>query len=118
MIPSKRLDSSSAIKAAREALEKNGKFLMGNTKIEDEFYNLDLFTREERLMAIDIALQEISPDCRLGPQPPGDISGGKHLYAFFLGLSGIWEKYVFQICRIHRRGADSFVCLLSPRIYR
>jgi hypothetical protein len=84
MIPSKRLDSASAIVAAREALEKNGKFLLGNAKIENEFYNLDLFTREERFMAIDIALQEISPECRLGPQPPGDISHGKVSLRFLL----------------------------------
>jgi hypothetical protein len=82
MIPSEQLDSSAAIKLARESLQRNGKFLLGNSKIEVEFYNLDLFTREERLMAIDIALQEISPACRLGPQPPGNMSGVKHVYAF------------------------------------
>jgi hypothetical protein len=78
-----QLDSLSAIRLARETLENNGRFWLGNEKIETEFYELDLLTAEERYMAVDIALQEIAPCCRLGPQPPGDRSGGKYLYAFY-----------------------------------
>jgi hypothetical protein len=90
MIPSQQLDSASAIKGAKQALEKNGRFLAGNAKIEAEFYALDLLTGAERYAAIDIALQEISPNCRLGPQPPGNVSRGKYLYAFY------WESPEFN----------------------
>jgi hypothetical protein len=46
-----------------------------------------LLTEEERYASIDIALLEICPSDRLGPQPPGDISShppfhGQRLYAF------------------------------------
>jgi hypothetical protein len=96
MIPSEQLDSSSAIKLAKESLRKNSKFLFGNSKIEAEFYSLDLFTREERLMAIDIALQEISPACRLGPQAPGNMSGVKHLYAFYWASAEFKKNMYFK----------------------
>ncbi|SPF52022.1 hypothetical protein SBA4_4800015 [Candidatus Sulfopaludibacter sp. SbA4] len=86
MIPSGQLDSKSAIRAAKDSLEKYGRFWLGNEKIESEFYDLDLLTREERYMAIDVALQEVSPACRLGPQPPKVIAKGvfqgNYLYAF------------------------------------
>jgi hypothetical protein len=90
MIPSIKLDSASAIKTARAALEENRRFLLGNEKVETEFYDQDLLTREDRYMAVEVALQEISPICRLGPQPPNDISYGKQLYAF------CWESAEFN----------------------
>jgi hypothetical protein len=86
MIPSLQLDSRSAIRLAKAALAECGRFWLGNAKIESEFYDLDLLTPEERYMAIDVALQEISPACRRGPQPPKDIAKGVFqgncLYAF------------------------------------
>ncbi|MGD0871172.1 MAG: hypothetical protein ABSB88_16580 [Bryobacteraceae bacterium] len=87
MIPFLQLDSLSAIAAAKKAIEEYGRFWLGNEKVEAEFYYLDILTERERLMAVDIALQEILPACRLGPQPPDDVSShppfkGRHLYAF------------------------------------
>jgi len=46
---------------------------------------LDLYTPSERFAALDIALSEIRPEDRCGPNPPGNISftyGGKPLFAF------------------------------------
>ena len=86
MIPSVQLDSWTAIKAAQNALRKFARFVAGNAKLEAEFYALGFLSAEERYMAVDIALQEITPACRLGPQPPNDRSCGlyrsKPLYAF------------------------------------
>ena len=68
MIPSVQLDSRSAIEAAKCALKQHkGRFCFGNEKAESGFYELGLLTTEERQMAVDIALDEIAPDCRLGP---------------------------------------------------
>jgi hypothetical protein len=91
MIPSRhKLDSASAIRLAKEALEAGGRFWQGNHKIEEEFYTLDLLAPEERYMGVDIALQEIAPCWRLGPQPPNDLThAGDHLYAFY------WESHEF-----------------------
>jgi len=94
MIPWAQLDSWTAIKAAQSALQKFGRFLAGNVKLEAEFYALGLLSAEERYMAVDIALQEITAACRLGPQPPNDRScglyRGKPLYAF------CWQSQEFK----------------------
>lgn len=87
MIPSSQ-SSAGAVKSARRALDEHGRFWLGNvTKVEKEFYELGLLTKEERYASVDIALQEIGPDDRLGPQPPDDVSShppfkGLRLYAF------------------------------------
>ena len=84
MIPSRQLDSAKAIGCARQALGKDQKFVFGNVKLESEFFGLALLSEQERYMAVDLALQEITPLCRLGPQPPGNLSSrGQHLYAFY-----------------------------------
>lgn len=87
MILSIQLDSRSAIEAAKCALKRHkGRFCFGNEKAESGFYELGLLTAQERQMAVDFALGEIGPECRLGPQPPNDRSAGlyrgKQLYAF------------------------------------
>jgi hypothetical protein len=88
MIPSLK-ESVDAIALARKALdEHDGRFWFGNIeKLEEELYNLDLFTDSERSMAVDIALQEIAPTDRIGPNPPNDYSvhgpfANQRLYAF------------------------------------
>jgi hypothetical protein len=54
--------------------------------LENEFYELGLFTPDERFAAVDIALDQIRPEDGCGPDPPGNISfppyGGRPLYAF------------------------------------
>jgi hypothetical protein len=88
MIPSLKRGSQAAIEAAKEALERYSRFWLGNPgKVESELYELGLLSDGERYMAIDIALQEISPACRLGPEPPHDLSSHppfyrQSLYAF------------------------------------
>lgn len=89
MIPSVQLDSSAAIRLARGALAERDRFLFGNEKLESEFYALDLLSAEERYMAIDVALQEISPACRRGPQPPNDVAKGRFPGIFYMRFAGI-----------------------------
>jgi len=87
MIPS-GLGSADAICAARKALDEYGRFWLGNPgKVEGELVALDLFDESERFMAMDIALTEITPTDRLGPNPPNDFSTHlpfvqQRLYAF------------------------------------
>ena len=82
-------ESEDALKAAKQALKDyRGRFWLGNpTKVEREFHELDLLDEPERFMAIDIALQEITPTHRCGPEPPNDTSvhppfRNLQLYAF------------------------------------
>ena len=86
MIPSDQ-ESAEAIAAAREAFGNYGRFFFGNNKLEQELYDLGLLNAAERYMAVDIALQEITPATRRGPNPPNDESScgpfrGNRLFAF------------------------------------
>lgn len=87
MIPSSQ-GSAVAVGSARKALDLHGRFWLGNvSKVEAEFYELGLLTPEERYVNVDIDLQEIGAEDRLGPQPPDDVSShppfrGQRLYAF------------------------------------
>ncbi|MEK7406686.1 MAG: hypothetical protein AAB225_16540 [Acidobacteriota bacterium] len=78
--------SASILAAARRALSERPDFRHGNVKLENEFYELGLFTPAERFAAVDIALDQIRPEDRCGPDPPGNISfppyGRRPLYAF------------------------------------
>jgi hypothetical protein len=73
MIPSDQ-ESAEAIRAAKDALENHKRFFFGNAKLEGELYDLGLITAEERYMAVDIALQEIAPADRRGPNAPNDVT--------------------------------------------
>src|ERR1035438_7330581 len=66
--------SEEAIAAAKRALDHHKQFWFGSVKVESEFYDLGIMTKEERLMAVDIALLEITAQDRLGPEPPGNVS--------------------------------------------
>ena len=86
MIPSDQ-ESADAIRSAKDALENHRRFFLGNSKLDNELYCLGLLTAEERYMAVDIALQEITPANRRGPNPPNDITSygllkGQRLCAF------------------------------------
>jgi len=86
MIPSEQ-ESEEALKLAITALNRDDRFWFGNQKIEEEFYELGLLTDGERCMVLDIALHEITPSDRKGPNPPGDVAShfpftGRKLFAF------------------------------------
>jgi len=87
MIPSSQ-GSKAAIALAKKALECHRRFWFGNLKVESEFYDLGILTKEERYMAVDIALMEIAAGDRLGPEPPDNVSypsspfPNQPLYAF------------------------------------
>lgn len=82
----KALDHRAALAAARKILDNDQNFLYGNTKLDEEFYELGLLDPNERFAAVDIALNQIKPDDWCGPRPPGDVSCGPYsglrLYAF------------------------------------
>jgi hypothetical protein len=79
-------ESESVLVSARHALDEYRDFRYGNTKLESKFYELGLLTKNQRVAAVDIALAEIKPSHRCGPNPPGNISKGGYpgrpLYAF------------------------------------
>ena len=80
-------ESAEAIRSAKDALENYKRFFFGNAKLESELYDLGLLTAEERYMAVDITLQEITPADRRGPNPPNDFTSsgllkGERLCAF------------------------------------
>jgi hypothetical protein len=85
-VRSSDVESVAILAAARRAIGKQSSFRFGNLKLENDFYELDLLTREERFAAVDIALDQIKPEGRCGPDPPGNISfrpyAGRPLYAF------------------------------------
>ena len=100
MIPSKRIAptvserSTLQIAKARKAI-KEGTFLHGSAKLENEFVKLDIYTAAERLAAVKKALAEIKPKHRRGPQPPNHKSlepkfVGKRMYAF------VWDSTQFK----------------------
>jgi hypothetical protein len=87
MIPCDQ-ESVDALDKARKALDDHGRFWFGNeTKVEAEFYVLDLLTPEERYIAVDMALTEVTCKDREGPDSPNDRSAhgpfkGLKLFAF------------------------------------
>jgi hypothetical protein len=73
MIPSIQ-ELADAIRQAQRALEDHQRFWLGNQgKVELEFYELDLLESNERFMAVDMALSEITPADYEGPGPPNDL---------------------------------------------
>lgn len=97
MIPSEKKsriqDAGTILAAARSILEQQWDFYSGSvpndqaTKLDADFYELALYKHEERLMALDMALSEITAADQCGPSPPNDVSShpphpGLPLYAF------------------------------------
>jgi hypothetical protein len=111
MIPFFLRASSLAIEDAKKALEQYKRFWLGNPeKVEVELYGLGLLTEGERYMAMDIALQEISPACRLGPEPPNDVSShppfyNQSLYAFCWDSAHFSKTMYFKFALISGSGA-------------
>ncbi len=81
-------ESVNAIDTAKKALGEHDEFWLGNPgKVESEFYTLGLLSVQERFMAVDIALREVTAADRRGPSRPGDRAShppfrGEKMYAF------------------------------------
>jgi hypothetical protein len=114
MIPSSQ-SSAKAVESARRALDEHGRFWLGNVaKVENEFYTLGLITKEERYASVDIALQEICPGDRLGPQPPDDTSShppfrGLRLYAFCWASAHFAKRMYVKFALIDGSGPTKLV---------
>src|SRR5579862_9323980 len=114
MIPSSK-SSSYVLAAARQALDKHGRFWLGNvTKVESEFYELGILTEEERYASIDIALMEIGPKDRMGPRSPNDISvhppfTGAPLYAFCWASAHFAKRMYIKFALISGSGPSQLV---------
>jgi hypothetical protein len=121
MIPSDQ-ESADAITAAKEALENYGRFFFGNTKLEQELYDLNLLSVAERYMAIDIALQEITPATRRGPNPPNHESShgsfrGNRLFAFRWNSCNFSTLMYFKFA-IHRGSGKARLVVFSFHEHR
>jgi hypothetical protein len=101
MIPSNQ-ELAEVIRSAQCALDHHRDFWLGNAgKVELEFYELDLLERDERFMALDIALSEITPNDYDGPNPPGDISShppfqGCRMFAFCWNSAHFARRLYFK----------------------
>jgi hypothetical protein len=105
-------DSQAALAAARRALDEKRDFRYGNAKLENEFYELGLLTPEERFAAVDIALGQIKPEDRCGPDPPGNVSftyGGRPLFAFKWKSRDFGEVMYIKFCLSGTTGVELLV---------
>ena len=106
-------ESVKALAAARKALDEQEGFRFGNTKLENEFCELDLYTASERLIALDIALSAIRPEDRCGPNPPGHISTrpyqGRPLYAFTWKSQEFGMEMYLKFCLTGTTGTEHLV---------
>jgi hypothetical protein len=107
------LGSEKAIEAAKKALDNRRNFRFGNLKLEGEFMDLGLVSSNERIAAVDIALNEIGPEDRCGPNPPGNISGspypGRTLYAFVWHSSHFGTLMYMKFCLTGTTGTELLV---------
>jgi hypothetical protein len=113
MIPSIQ-ESAEAIRSAKEALDNYKRFFFGNAKLESELYDLGFLTAEERFMAIDIALQEVTPADRRGPNPPNHITSygalkGERLVAFRWNSPEFKREMYFKFAVVGRCGKPRLV---------
>lgn len=96
--PSDEYSSEEAIAAAKRALDYRQDFLLHGPNVETQFVELDLYESGERLAALDQALNEITAQCRRGPQPPDDFSSGKYawnrMYAFVWSSTDFGDIYL------------------------
>jgi len=106
-------ESESALVSARLALNQNQSFRYGNSKLENEFYELGLLTPGERLAAVDIALDQIRPKDRRGPRPPKNISTGGYwgrpLYAFAWFSKEYGSRMYLKFCLTGTTGVELLV---------
>ena len=112
-VSSSEVDSATALGMARRVLDDTGDFRYGNAKLEAEFYELGLLTPSERFVAVDIALSQIKPEDRFGPNPPGNISfhpyGGRTLYAFRWHSPEFGKRMYLKFCLTGTTGTELLV---------
>jgi hypothetical protein len=112
-VDSSDVESASVLAAARRALSERRGFRYGNLKLENEFYELGLLTRDERFAAVDIALDQVRPEDRCGPDPPGNISfppyGGRRLYAFKWHSDEYGSMMYLKFCLTGTTGVELLV---------
>ena len=108
-----RAESEKMLAAARKALDDKEDFRYGNLKLEDEFYQLGLLTKQQRFIAVDCALCEIKPEDRCGPNTPGNISfppyPGKTLFAFRWRSSDFKKIMYIKFCLSGTAGLELLV---------
>src|SRR5271167_3307349 len=108
-----RSESEIMLTAARRALDERENFEYGNLKLEEEFYELGLLTKQQRFIAVDCALHEIKPEGRCGPDPPGNISfhpyRGRTLYAFRWKSLDFNKMMYIKFCLAGTSGSDLLV---------
>jgi hypothetical protein len=84
--PSDDYSSEEAIAAAKRVLDDRQDFIHHRPDLEAQFVELELLDSGSRLSILEQALNEITPQCRRGPQPPNDVSSGAYrgnrMYAF------------------------------------
>jgi hypothetical protein len=96
--PSDDYSSEEAIKAAKKVLSNRQDFVFHGPNLETQFVELGLYEYGERFAALDQALDEITAQCRRGPQPPDDFSSGSYaknrMYAFIWNSADLGEIYL------------------------
>jgi hypothetical protein len=116
--PSDEYSSEEAIAAAKRVLDYRQDFLPHGSHVETQFVELDLYEPGDRLAALDEALNEISAQCRRGPQPPDDFScgryGGNRMYGFIWNSAEFGEIYL----KFSLTGNDRMACLVLHSFHR
>ena len=105
--PSDEYSSDEAIAAAKRVLDYRGEFLFHGPNVETQFVELHLYEPGERLAALEQALNEITAQCRRGPQPPDDFSrggyAGNRMYAFLWKSVEYGDVYMkFSLTGAHK----------------
>jgi hypothetical protein len=111
--------SEEAIAAAKRVLDNRQDFLWHRpTELESQFNALGLFDFGDRLASLETALDEITAQCRSGPQPPGDFSSGayagKRMYAFVWNSTEFGPVYI----KFSFTGADRMASLVLHSFHK
>lgn len=116
--PSNEYSSEEAIAAAKRVLSYREEFLPHGPNVEAQFVQLDLYEPGDRLAALEQALNEITQQCRRGPQPPDDISCGSYpgnrMYAFVWNSTEFGEIYL----KFSLTGNERMACLVLHSFHR
>lgn len=113
-------ECAEVIRSAKAALEVRGNFFFGNEKIENELVELNLLSRSERYMAVEILLDEISFASYQGPAPPNDVCShppyrGSVLHAFCLNSASLGKRVYFKFSVVSgKSGASLALYALHP----
>src|SRR5579862_3894607 len=90
--------SEEAIKAAKRVLNYREDFVLHGPHVENQFVELGLYDFGDRLATLEQALNEITAQCRRGPQPPDNFSSGRYsgnrMYAFIWNSAELGDIYL------------------------